>query len=97
MSKLKIEGPTNSEGAEGIVINTYVNNDIMPLDNIRCSNSNCCLNEECKRYQQYLLDKITIRPEYDYDRIYQAEFPQFKSNQEDFDYKKDGCPKFIQL
>jgi hypothetical protein len=97
MSKLKIEGPTNSEGTEGIIINPYVNNDVMPLDNIRCNNSNCCINEECKRHQQYLLDKITTRSDYDNNRIFQAEFYQPKSSQEDYDYKKDGCPKFLQL
>lgn len=100
MSELKnskIEGPTNSEGAEGIIIKPYVNNDIIPLDNIRCSNTNCCINEECKRHQQYLLDKITIRPDYDNNRICQAQFYQPESNQEDFNYKKDGCPKFLQL
>ena len=80
------------EGGEGVVVNVATPSIIIPNDYCRCANDTCIIKKECKRWLQKELDKNSTEVGY----FVYADFHQLNSDLEDFNYKKDGCCKFIQ-
>lgn len=82
------------EGGEGVVIIQSSSKNLMPNDYCRCTNNECPIKNECKRWLQTQIDKQN--PDENNVSVY-AEFCQPISTDTNFDYKKNGCGKFMQL
>lgn len=80
----------NPEGVEGEIVNVSPSTNILKREKIICINNNCPINTECKIY---MINNIEVLSEDTLKVNYFQPISLFKN----FNYKENGCQKFIQI